>query len=215
MSLEEVPGGPMILVANEFFDAIPIRQFERHGSFWHERVIGLEQGHLAIGLSGPVRGPEGRDGDIVEYAPARDAIARHIGERLWRAQGAALIVDYGHLTSAPGDTLQAMRGHGFAAVTDRPGECDLTSHVDFEALAHALWEGGAAVYPALTQRKFLLALGLETRFERLASSADPAMAEILRRQMTRLADEHQMGNLFKVLAATSPGMPGPYPFGEA
>lgn len=214
MALEEVPALPMILVANEFFDAIPIRQFERRNGAWHERVIGLEKGHLVPGLAGPVSGPKGREGDVVEFAPAREAIARHIGERLAKRQGAALIIDYGHLASAPGDTLQAMRGHGFTAVTDRPGECDLTSHVDFEALRIALEEGGAAVHPAMPQRAFLLAMGLEARFERLSLRADSLVAATLRRQKARLADENQMGNLFKVLAATSPGMPSPYPFGE-
>ena len=214
MTLEEVPKAPMILVANEFFDAIPIRQFERRRGLWHERVIGLEQGHLARGLSGPVPGPEGRDGDVVEFAPARDAIARQIGQRLSRHAGAALIIDYGHLTSAPGDTLQAMRKHGFAEVIDRPGECDLTSHVDFEALGLALREGGAVVHKPMTQRAFLLAMGLEPRFEHLALRADSIVTATLRRQMARLADENQMGNLFKVLAATSPGIQSPYPFGQ-
>ncbi len=214
MALEEVPDAPIILIANEFFDAVPIRQLERRQGFWHERVIGLDQGHLTCGLSGPVSGPAGRDGDVVELAPAREAIARHIGERLLRHQGAALIIDYGHLTSAPGDTLQAVRRHGSTAVTDRPGECDLTSHVDFEALGRALQEGGAAVLAPMTQRAFLLALGLEPRFEHLALRADSIVSATLRRQKARLADESQMGNLFKVLAATSPGMPSPYPFGQ-
>ena len=212
-TLEEVPDGPMMLLANEFFDAIPIRQMEKRASGWHERVIGLEKGRLTRGLAPPVKGPQGREGDVMEFAPARDAIARHIGERLARQPGAALIIDYGHLTSAPGDTLQAMRGHGFAGITERPGECDLTSHVDFAALAKALQAGGGQVYPPMTQRAFLLAMGLEQRIGQLASLADPGIAAILHRQMARLADENQMGNLFKVLAATSPGMASPYPFG--
>ena len=214
MTLKEVPNAPMILVANEFFDAIPIRQIERRRGLWHERVIGLEQGRLARGLSGPVLGPEGRDGDVLELAPARDVIASQIGQRLSRHAGAALIIDYGHLTSAPGDTLQAMRRHGFADVTERPGECDLTSHVDFQALGRALTEGGADILRPMTQRDFLLAMGLEQRFQRLELRADMMVTSTLRRQMARLADENQMGNLFKVLAATSPGMPCPYPFGQ-
>lgn len=214
MSLEEVPDAPMILIANEFFDAIPIRQFEMQGGVWHERLVGLENGHLVLGLSGPAGGPDGRDGDIAELAPARESIARQIGERLARHPGAALIIDYGHLTRAPGDTLQAMRKHGFREILDSPGECDLTSHVDFEALGHALWDGGAAVLPAMTQRAFLRAMGLEARFERLSQRADIMVAQALKRQMARLADEDQMGNLFKALAATSPGMQSPYPFGQ-
>jgi NADH dehydrogenase [ubiquinone] 1 alpha subcomplex assembly factor 7 len=141
-------------------------------------------------------------------------IAGQIGQRLSRHPGAALIIDYGHLTSAPGDTLQAMRTHGFVDVTERPGEVDLTSHVDFQALGRALKEGGAAVHRPMTQRDFLLAMGLEQRFELLERRADAIVTSTLRRQMARLADENQMGNLFKVLAATSPGMTSPYPFGQ-
>lgn len=213
--LEEVPEGPMVLVANEFFDAIPIRQFERRQAEWRERVIGVEGDRLAIGLGAPVPGAEGRDGDVVEFAPARSEIARGLGDRLSRWPGAALIIDYGHLVSAPGDTLQAMRGHAFVPVTENPGDCDLTSHVDFEALAKALKAGGAVPHPAITQRAFLLAMGLEPRFQQLSARADGATQGVLQRQMARLADEGQMGKLFKVLAATSPGLATPYPFGRS
>lgn len=211
--LEDVPDGPMILVANEFFDAIPIRQFERREGVWRERVVGLEQGRLAIGLGGIVPGTMGKDGDVLEFAPAREEIARHIGARLAAHQGAALVIDYGHLHTAPGDTLQAMRGHRFVPVTQAPGEADLTSHVDFEKLARAATEGGGTAHRGLTQRDFLLAMGLEPRIAQLAGKSDDATRAILHRQMARLADEAEMGNLFKVLAVTSPGMATPYPFG--
>jgi SAM-dependent MidA family methyltransferase len=214
MTLEEVPKGPMILLANEFFDAIPIRQYEMRGGLWYERVVGLENGHLAWGLTGPLSGPAGKEGDVVELAPAREAIARHIGERLAEDKGAALIIDYGHLTSAPGNTLQAMRSHGFTGVIGSPGECDLTSHVDFQELGHALEEGGGVVHPAMTQRAFLLAMGLEPRIEQLVAAANTDLREILMRQKARLADSDKMGNLFKVLAVTSPGIDTPYPFGK-
>ena len=212
--VEDVPEGPMILIANEFFDALPIRQFERRNGHWLERVVGLENGHLTLGLGAEVPGGQGRDGDIIEFAPARDEIARHIGERLKAQPGAALIIDYGHLVSAPGDTLQAMRQHRFVPVTETPGEADLTSHVDFEALAKAFASGGAVAYPGLTQRQFLLAMGLEQRIGQLAAKADAATSATLHRQMARLADENQMGNLFKVLGVTSPGLMTPYPFGQ-
>jgi NADH dehydrogenase [ubiquinone] 1 alpha subcomplex assembly factor 7 len=212
-SLEQVPEAPMILVANEFFDALPIRQFERRQGQWHERVVGLADGGLVMGLSPVDLGPLGRDVDVIESAPVRNQVAEHIGSRLAREPGAALIVDYGHLVSAPGDTLQAMRGHAFVPLTEAPGDCDLTSHVDFEALAKGFRAGGATVWPAITQRAFLLAMGLEQRMQRLASGADPGMRALLERQMRRLAAEDQMGNLFKVLAATSPGLATPYPFG--
>lgn len=213
-SLATIPEGPMVLVANEFFDAIPIRQFERRNGAWLERVIGIEKDRLSLGLVSADIGDGGRDDDIVEFAPARTDIARAIGERLARRAGAALIIDYGHLQSAPGDTLQAMRGHKYVPVTEAPGHCDLTSHVDFEALGQALTRGGAVVHTGLTQREFLLAMGLEQRTAMLAAKADLATRGVLDRQMTRLAAADQMGNLFKVLSATSPGLPVPYPFGR-
>ena len=215
--LEDVPeDAPMILLANEFFDAIPIRQFEFRGGAWHERVVGLDAaGQLSIGLGATVPGRGGAEGEIREAAPARDEIARSLGQRLARQKGAALIIDYGHLRTAPGDTLQAMRNHRPVSVTEAPGDCDLTSHVDFQALAAALREGGAVTHPPLTQRHFLLAMGLEPRIGQLAARVDADTAASLHRQMARLADEAQMGNLFKVLAATSPGLATPYPFGPS
>ena len=211
--LEDVPEGPMILIANEFFDAIPIRQFERREGVWRERVIGLADDRLSLGVGGIVPGSMGKDGDILEFAPARDEVAREIGVRLAAHAGAALIIDYGHLHTAPGDTLQAMRDHRFVALTEAPGEADLTSHVDFEKLAHAVAEAGALVQPGMTQRDFLRAMGLEQRVAQLQGKADDATRATLARQMARLADEAQMGNLFKVLCVTSPGMSAPYPFG--
>ncbi|WP_373505601.1 class I SAM-dependent methyltransferase [Aestuariivirga sp.] len=213
-SLDDVPDGPMILVANEFFDALPIRQFEKWQGRWHERVMGLEDGGLTIGLAPIDLAPLGTDGDVIESAPVRNRIAEDIGFRLARNPGAALIVDYGHLVSAPGDTLQAMRGHRYVSLTESPGDCDLTSHVDFEALAKGFRAGGATAWPAITQRAFLLAMGLEQRIARLASRSEPATRAVLERQMRRLAAEDQMGNLFKVMAATSPGLATTYPFGS-
>jgi NADH dehydrogenase [ubiquinone] 1 alpha subcomplex assembly factor 7 len=212
--LEDVPEGPMILLANEFFDAIPIRQFERREGVWRERVIGLGDGGLALGVGGIVPGTMGKDGDILEFAPARDEIAREIGGRLAAHLGAALIIDYGHLHTAPGDTLQAMRQHRFVPITEAPGEADLTSHVDFEKLAHAAAEAGAIAHRGMTQRDFLLAMGIEQRVAQLAGKATDAARATLQRQMARLADEAQMGNLFKLLCVTSPGMSTPYPFGD-
>jgi len=213
-TIDGVPQGPAIFVANEFFDAIPVRQFERRGGRWHERVVGIADGRLAVGLVPAEIGDGGEDGEIVEFAPARNAIVRRIGERLAAAPGAALIIDYGHLRSAPGDTLQAMRRHRFVPLTEAPGDCDLTSHVDFEALAKALQAGGARAYPGLSQRAFLLAMGLEQRTAMLAARADLSTRGILERQMTRLAAPDQMGNLFQILCAASPDLPVPYPFGQ-
>jgi NADH dehydrogenase [ubiquinone] 1 alpha subcomplex assembly factor 7 len=105
-----------------------------------------------------------------------------------------------------------MRGHRYVPVTEAPGESDLTAHVDFQALAEAMAEGGAQLHQPLTQRRFLLAMGLEARFAQLAAGADAPTRGLLARQQARLAEAAQMGNLFKVLAATSPGLEAPYPF---
>ena len=214
--LDAVPAGPGIVIANEFFDAIPIRQFECRDGRWMERCIGLDaEGRLTLGLVeyrcswGPAR-----QGAIVERSPQREAIARAVGARLATCPGAALIIDYGHLKSAAGDTLQAVRNHQFCGILDHPGESDLTAHVDFQSLHDALSVGGAAVHNPMTQRQFLIAMGLEARAAVLAGNAPPDQREIIDAAVERLAGESQMGNLFKVIAATTPGLPVAYPFGS-
>ena len=209
-SLANISDGPMLLVANEFFDAIPIRQYEKRHGKWLERCVGSEgMGFMPTALDNAL----GANGDVIEFAPQRLEIAEEIGRRLSKHKGSALIIDYGHLQTAPGDTLQAVRAHEYVAVTDQPGESDITSHVDFEALAKAFSQGGAAVHLAITQRAFLLAMGLERRAAILSSKADANTKEILARAVARLVGETEMGNLFKVMVATSPEFPPPYPFG--
>ena len=209
-SLADVPEAPMLLFANEFFDAIPIRQFEKREGKWFERCIGAE----GMGLTpATLDTKQGSDGEVIEFAPQRLEIAKEIGQRLASHKGAALIIDYGHLQTAPGDTLQAMRSHKYVELTDRPGESDITSHVDFEALGKALVQGGARVHLAITQRVFLLAMGLERRAAILSSKADGKTQAVLARSVARLTGETEMGNLFKVMVATSPDLPTPYPFG--
>ena len=211
-NLASVPEGPMLLVANEFFDAIPIRQFEKRDGKWFERCVGAE----GMGLTpSALDAAQGADGDVIEFAPQRLQIATDIGRRISAHMGAALIIDYGHLQTAPGDTLQALRAHNYVGLTDCPGQSDLTSHVDFESLGKSLAQGGAVVHPALTQRAFLLAMGLEQRAAVLGSKADIKTQQILTRSVARLAGEAEMGNLFKVMAATSPALATPYPFGKS
>ncbi len=209
-SIASIPGGSMLLIANEFFDAIPVRQFEKRHDKWLERCVGAEGiGFMPAALDNAL----GANGDVIEFAPQRIDIAREIGQRLAKYKGCALVIDYGHLQTAPGDTLQAVRAHEYVDVTDQPGESDITSHVDFEALAKAFSQGGAAVPLAITQRAFLLAMGLEQRAAILSSKADANSREILARAVARLAGETEMGNLFKVMVATSADLPMPYPFG--
>ena len=209
-TLETIPEGPMLLIANEFFDAIPISQLEKRDGKWLERCVGLEGLCLVpIGFDPAV----GKDGDILEYSFQRQEIGVGIGRRLKDNLGAAMIVDYGHLRNPSGDTLQAMRNHQYVPITDMPGESDITSHVNFERMAYALGLCGAKVHPAITQREFLLAMGIEQRAAILSSKADQKAQEVLARSVARLVGEHEMGHLFKVMVGTSPGLATPYPFG--
>ena len=193
----EVPQAPVLLVANEFLDALPVRQFVDGA----ERRVVVAAGGLAFD----------RDGDIVEASPAREEAVAALATRLMANGGVALIIDYGHQRSAPGDTLQAVRGHKFAPVLADPGEQDLTSHVDFEAASKAARDAGAAVTPVVTQREWLERLGISARGEALVRANPERMPEI-EAARRRLCDPAQMGELFKVVAIHSPQWPQPAGF---
>ncbi len=227
--LDRVPEGPLILIANEFFDALPIHQFERTESGWVERLIGIDPdtGGLRFTLASRAAGapapiPEGLRkapleavplGSVSEVAPQGLALARAIGARLARCGGVALIVDYGAARSAPGETLQAVKGHGRHDVLTDPGEADLTAHVDFEALANAAAAAGARAYGPVAQGTFLLALGIAERADKLLQKASPAQAGEIRSACKRLIAPSGMGALFKTLALAHPGQPAPPGFG--
>ncbi|WP_430911950.1 class I SAM-dependent methyltransferase [Methylobacterium sp. sgz302541] len=213
---QTLPDGPAIVVANEFFDCLPVRQFERTPRGWCERLVGLsEDGTLTIGLAPePDRSlaKEGPVGVVTTLAgPAADTM-RGLAGRI-RAQGGGLLaIDYGHARPGFGDTLQAVAGHAFTDPLAAPGEADLTVHVDFAALARAARAGGAVVHGPVDQRDFLLALGLTLRAERLKRAATPVQSEAVDAAVARLTDTGRggMGRLFKVLAAAAPGL-GPLP----
>ncbi|MDY8110089.1 SAM-dependent methyltransferase [Fulvimarina sp. 2208YS6-2-32] len=210
----EIEDLPMILVANELFDAVPIRQVVRHGGRWHERMVGLgEAGRLAF-LTGRPAGPlpawliaGGRsgpdEGTIAEFSPAREGLAAEISQRIARQGGAGLFIDYGHARSAVGDSFQAVREHAFVPVLDDPGEADLTSHVDFSAISQRFSACGNTVSPIETQGAFLLRMGLLERAGALGARLDEAGREAIRNDVQRLAGsgEGDMGALFKVVAA--------------
>lgn len=203
--------GPMIVVANEFFDALPVHQFVRTQAGWAERCVGLDAGgELVFGASpgGAAAVPEAlRDaavGAVVEVAPARAAVARAIGERIAASGGAILAIDYGFAGPAVGDTLQAVKAHGYVDVLAEPGAADLTSHVDFTALGAALAEGGARVCPLTTQGDFLNALGAPARVAALKAKASRPQAADLDAALHRLTHAQAMGSLFKVLCAVAP-----------
>ncbi len=217
--LDAVPGGPLILVANEFFDALPIHQYVRSGDTWLERKVGIdEDGRFAFVLEPPAGPPappglsgvpDVVDGSLVEVCPAAEAIAGDIAARIARFGGAALAIDYGHRRSAPGDTLQAVRGHAYAEVLDAPGEADLTHHVDFEALIRAAAKAGAVPFGPIPQMVFLSRLGLAARAEALLARATPEQAETIRAAAHRLVHPREMGEIFKALALIHPALPVP------
>ena len=212
--LDTLPGEmPLIVVANEFFDALPIRQWVRAGARWHERMVGLDEaGAFAFGLAplpDTAIGAPAPDGTVLEIGfTARSAMAALAGRVVAQA-GALLAIDYGHVNSRFGETLQAVRHHAKADPLCAPGDVDLTAHVDFAALATAARTAGALVHGPARQGAFLRALGLEARAAALARGrADQTGA--LAAAVSRLADPHPgMGELFKVLAATSPAMTVP------
>ena len=213
--IDQIPEGPAIIIANEFFDALPIRQFERHQGLWRERVVGLDAAdQLAFGLgTGTLPTDEvppalrgAHDGDIIELAPAAYAIAATLADRIARSGMALLAIDYGYATTSTGDSFQAVRAHAPVDPLARPGEADLTALVNFEALARAARRAGAAVQGPIEQGSFLLALGLAERAGRLGSDKDRHQREAITADVHRLVSAEEMGTLFKVLAITRPGL---------
>jgi SAM-dependent MidA family methyltransferase len=196
-NVDDLPARPLLLVANEFLDALPIRQHV--GAM--ERRVTVVAGGLAFD----------RDGEIVETSPAREAVVRSIATCLADRGGVALFIDYGHERFAPGDTLQAVRHHRFSPVLAEPGEQDLTTHVDFEAVAEAAEYSGAKETRVVTQGEWLMRLGIEARAQAL-SRVHPERAEEVQSALERLTAREHMGQLFKVLAIHSPDWPVPAGF---
>lgn len=225
-----LPHGPLLLVANEFLDALPIRQFVQRGERWMERFVedgkfvevdGLrppnplpqeEWESLAatwMKTAPPLAGGGWGEGAIREISEPALALASMLATRLTVHPGAALFLDYGPERSAPGDSLQALRNGRAADPLTEPGTADLTAHVDFAAVAAAAGEAGATVHGPLPQGLFLTRLGLFQRTDRLARGQPPARAAGLIDAAQRLAEPNRMGRLFKALALTSPGCPVP------
>jgi SAM-dependent MidA family methyltransferase len=196
-SIDALPARALLLVANEFLDALPIRQ---HVSGIERRVT-ITAGGLAFD----------RDGEIVESSPKREAAVASIATCLVAKGGVGVFIDYGHTKSAPADTLQAVQAHRFAPVLANPGEQDLTAHVDFEAVGRAATEAGAAVTPVATQGEWLKRLGIEQR-ARALSQQNPDRATEITSAVDRLTAPRQMGELFKIIAIRSPDWPTPVGF---
>ncbi len=218
--LAAAPEGPALIVANEFLDCLPIRQFVRTAAGWRERLVGISGEDLVFGLApgGPapdVRIPEAlRDapeGSLAEIAPGLAPLVEELARRLHAHLGRALFIDYGAPRTTPGDTLQAVAAHAKVDPLAAPGEADLTAHVDFASLAAHGRGAGLDVAGPMPQGAWLAALGIDARAQALAA-ARPDKAEAIARQRARLVDEDAMGVLFQVICLSSPGLPPPAGF---
>lgn len=209
--LEMVPPGPLLLIANEFLDALPIHQLVKQDGEWFERnvVLSAEDSGLSFGLSAEpsplvrLLSPmvsNSPDGSVAEVSPDARAVSTAIARRIRQSGGAAVLIDYGYNRPATGDSLQAVRGHKYHPVLVRPGEADLTAHVDFSAVIAAASLEGVEVHGPVDQGVFLERLGIRERAERLTRDLDPVTAYGIYDGMNRLTTPDRMGSLFKVVA---------------
>jgi len=204
---------PILLVANEFLDALPVRQLVRTAQGWRECMVDCVDGRFV-----PVAGPrpmdaalpeerrEAPEGTMIETSPAAVTVAAEVAGRLAKQGGAALFIDYGHTAPRAGSTLQAVRAHRKVDPFTDPGEADLTTHVDFAALAEVASARGCRWLGTVPQGHWLRALGIEARAKSLAAAV-PQQAAAIEAQMRRLVDDDQMGTLFKVMGLVAPGWP--------
>jgi NADH dehydrogenase [ubiquinone] 1 alpha subcomplex assembly factor 7 len=214
-ALSSVPDGPVMFVANEFLDALPIRQLVFWNGAWRERLVdwsvesgfhyAVSTGPSALSFLLPTNLPASQ-GDIHELSPAVIAAGTEIARRVALRGGAALIVDYGRGESVSVETLQAVRAHRMVKVLDDPGAADLSAHVDFALLARVAREAGATVAGPVTQGAFLDAIGIRLRAERLKRGLSSGAAAAVDQAVERLTGPDAMGQLFKVLAVLSPGI---------
>ena len=210
-SAADLPDQPLFLLANEFFDALPIDQFQRGPDGWRQRMVGLTDGTLSLGLADPMPCPDPRFtadaiGTVVELCPSAAPIAAHLAGLIRQHGGAAIIIDYGGWRSK-GDTLQALRNHAPENPFANPGMADLTAHVDFEALAVAA--GFDICSPLTDQGAFLTRLGIHPRAARLATRLSGQALENHKAATRRLTHAAEMGTLFKVMAICPAQCPPP------
>ena len=213
-AIEDVPEGLALIIANEFFDALPVRHYVRGSRGWHERVVGLDaEDRLVFGLArepAEIAAESGEPGQVLEVGHAGLRVMGALAERVAAQGGALLVCDYGHAKSALGETLQAVRGHAYADPLADPGEADLTTHVDFAALARAAEAAGAVARGPVAQGVFLTRLGIFARAKALRRRADTRQADALDAALHRLASpDSSMATIFKVLAVTPKGAPMP------
>jgi SAM-dependent MidA family methyltransferase len=206
--------GPLLVVANEFFDALPVRQIVRHGDEWRERVVVRPDesqpgqfeamaGYRRVESGLPPLAAHAPEGAILEMPLAGTAIALDLAQRIARQGGAAIIIDYGYEGPAIGDTLQAVREHQFADPFLDPGESDLTTHVDFTMIGNMARQAGLRVLGPVSQGQFLRQLGIDARADQLARTT-PARAAEVEAARLRLTSDDAMGTLFKAMAWVHP-----------
>jgi NADH dehydrogenase [ubiquinone] 1 alpha subcomplex assembly factor 7 len=211
--IDSVSEDPLFVVANEFFDALPIRQYVRTDDGWHERLIGLRGEQRAFGLSptpiaesaAPPEVHGAHSGEVLELSAAAAETMQRLARKVALQGGAVLAIDYGYPETQTGQTLQAVKAHAFADPLEAPGEADISAHVNFGVLGQAAKATGLAVAPLARQGEWLLKLGLGERAKSLAR-ANPAEAANIARAVERLASPEQMGTLFKVFCAHSRGL---------
>jgi NADH dehydrogenase [ubiquinone] 1 alpha subcomplex assembly factor 7 len=216
-SIDDVPDGPAVILANEYFDVLPIHQVVRRETGWHERTVELDaNGRLVFGAA-PQPTPRfevllpplvraAPAGAVFEWRP--DAEIMKLAARVRDQDGAALIIDYGHLRSDAGDTFQAIARHSFADPLKNPGQADVTAHVDFQALVRATEDVGARVHGPVSQGEFLKRLGIETRAVALMAKTTHEISEDISGALKRLIGSGRggMGSMFKVLAISEPNL---------
>jgi SAM-dependent MidA family methyltransferase len=216
-NFDEVPDGPSIIFANEYFDVLPIHQAVKGTNGWHERTVEFDDaGRLVFGMA---RDPIPRFevllpplvraapvGAVFEWRP--DTEIMKLAGRVRDQEGAALIIDYGHLRSDVGDTFQAIAKHSFADPLKNPGQTDVTAHVDFQALVRAAEDLGAYVHGPVPQGDFLTRLGIETRASTLMAKATPEVSDDISAALKRLVGGGRggMGQMFKVLGVSDPSL---------
>ncbi len=224
-NFSDIPNGPAVFLANEFFDALPVRQFEKGEKGWAERFVDIEpdgeglrfvlqpdEAATAL-MPSNLKGRE-QDGMMFEISPMSQTIAHALGGRLNEFGGAVLAIDYGYGQPDFGETLQALQGHEYISVLETPGEADLTAHVDFETLSKSFTDGGAKVFGPVGQGTFLERLGIAQRTQALVQNASDDQKGSLISAHKRLVSPDEMGSLFKVICAVHPEMPVPAAFEE-
>ena len=206
-SIAELPPNRLLFVANEFFDALPIKQHIMTPEGMRERRVGwddtAQQFVFVLGEPGLMLAKSGRiipPGTVMEQSPASRSVMRTLAQHIHTHGGAGLVIDYGYLGDAHTDTLQALKSHMFHPVLADPGDADITAHVDFTSLMDIARDAGNAVHGLATQGEFLVRLGAQLRLEMLVRGATPPQREMLITGLERLVSPQQMGELFKVMA---------------